>query len=186
MDVIGEKERPDLATEASQYKVALQEGEAVVEIIHKHISLLAIPAVLFLGALSVFIIVLIVAAAAQISVQGYIILTLILSVPYLTALAYVVGRIYSYMQSALILTNQRVINVGFTATLTREVINTPIYEIYNVEALKKRPLSNLLNYGDIELSLNDASTVCIQAVPAPDIVVEQITQLTRGHLLPPR
>jgi ATP phosphoribosyltransferase-like protein len=156
-------------------KVPMQPNEEPLEVIFKHwgsifVSLAGI-SILSFGSVAVLFIL---ALFTDFTATTYVTAVVIVGIIYVTLGAFGLSEWYSVKRSALIVTNQRLIDVQHLNVASRKVQTLAITEILDCIPQKKGVMSRFFNFGDVSINTFNDKILVIQNLPVPESVAQQI------------
>lgn len=165
----------DLENKVLFYKVALREHEEVFEIIPKHLAKILTPVSGAIALLIIAVIILFVLLfTAALTTTTILIVFGFFGLITFVTIVYTFSNWFSYISSALIITNQRLIDVHQQHFLYRHVQETELSMIRNITCDYDQPFGHLLHYGYIRVERMSTDPMIIYHVPIPKVISLQI------------
>jgi len=96
------------------------------------------------------------------------------------ALFYLLNAVYSYRESILIITNQRLIAIEQKGFFNRKVAETDLYKILNISSETGGMVRTMLKFGDIKIAVSGAQEggdIIVKNISNPYYYQQQITRL---------
>jgi len=145
-------------------------GEKVVEIANSH------PYVIYPAGIKTMFILLLAVAVVVFWPKFYII-PLVL---FCLALFYFLNAIFSYKESILIITDQRIIAIDQKGFFSRKIAESDLYKILDISSEAGGMVRTMLKFGDIKISVSGAregGDIIIKNISNPYYYQQQITRL---------
>lgn len=97
---------------------------------------------------------------------------------------YIWIRAFLYKNGLFILTNERIINICQNGIFRRQVQETELENIYNLQYKVEGPIGSLLNFGSIELTTQGDLTniIKVQNIENPHFIFEKISDAKKRVL----
>ena len=155
--------------------IATETEEQVFEIVHKHWGRVIWPLFglsLLLGITSFSVILLLVTGLLASPSTG--VFFVILGIWYFALIFYGLSEWFSFRQSALIITNQRLIDCQQLTFLTRRVQTIDIYEVQSCTGEAGGGWGTIFNYGNLFVNTLGDRPVCVSFIPAPEVISGEV------------
>ncbi len=170
---------------AKRLKIELNESELVFEVIRKHWWQVAKPIASILVFVGITLsLTLLVIGSVPLS-MGTLLFLVVLFVLYCGLLAYLYSEWKSYWQSALIITNERVIDCQQLTFSARRLQTFDIHEIQSCSGELSPFWGWIFNFGSISINTVGTHPVIVHAIPAPELVSDTLmhshTMAERGR-----
>lgn len=164
-----------LAHKLKRLRIELEPEEEAFEIAYKHWGRIIWP-LLGLGILAISTIVAFIFVTTAFGANGTTsaIFFMILAILYLTLLLYGFSEWYSYRQSAVVITNQRIIDCQQITFFSRWMQTIDIYEIQSCAGELSPGLGTLFNYGYLYIHTIGDKPSTITYIPIPESICVQV------------
>ncbi len=168
-------ETPDFKSELKRLKIALESNEEVFEVIRKHWGRILWPTAglitFIVITITAFLFIVFFVGATPNTVATFV---MILTMLYVTLIAYGISEWFSYKQSALVITNQRILDILQVNFLSRRIQTIDIHEVQSCSGDLIGGIGTLLSYGNILIHTLGDKPVPIHFVPLPETVSNQV------------
>lgn len=165
----------DPKLELAKRRIELEESEETFEIIQKHWGSLILPFIAICGAAIVTIILVLGSAifggTFTTIFNTYLVL---LGIIYITLIAYGLSEYYSYTQSTLVITSQRIIDVEQLNFISRRVQTIDMYEIQSCSGDVVPGPGTIFNYGNVHINTVGDKSITLHSLPSPEVISAQI------------
>lgn len=174
MDLSARMDELDLTSEMRRLRIEPRPNERAFEIVPKHFGRMFATGTILLAITVIFIIALIALANILPSPDIYVFATVVLSVIYFLAIVWGLTQWYCFQFSALVFTNQRIINVDYVNIFSRRLAELDIHAVQNAFGQLDGFWGSLFNYGSLTIDRIGYEPVVAHYVPYPQIVAEQV------------
>lgn len=167
---------PDPRLEMERLQLTPQPNEEVQQVVMKHMIAAMLPVVLSAGSgLFFLIILLIIAFSLPVSGNLFFLVVAITGLAYLGLGGFALSEWYSHQHSALIITNQRILDVHQQNFFNRKLYEIPLKALRNVTGDFDRSIGQIFDYGTLHIERLDTSeTHDAKAIPAPKFIADQV------------
>lgn len=165
----------DLNLALRRLKIQPRINERVFEFIPKYVSKTFLPLTAFAAITIFFIIIQIVVAQSLIGgLVGYTVVTVIMGLMYLALSVYIINEWYCFRQSAVVITNQRIIEYDHMTIFSHLTPEIDIRLVKNAAGKPTRILGRFLNYGLLTIELLGGEAMKIDHLAFPELVAKQV------------
>jgi hypothetical protein len=165
----------DLENKVFTYQIQPRPGEEIFEIVPKHLGKILTPMIGAAALITIAIVVLFVLLfTATLTTATLIIIFSVFAVVALLAITYSISNWISYMGSALIITNQRIIDVDQQHFFSRTTQESDIHTVRNFVNEYDKPFGPFLRYGTVTIQRYSADPLIIRHLPIPKVIARQI------------
>lgn len=175
MDFTAKMDQVNLDSELRWLQIEPNPGERVFEIVPKHFGRMFVPTSLFVGLTAAFIITLLVLANSAVGTPIiYSTTVLFMGVLYLVVILYLLTQWYVYRHSALVFTNQRIMNIEYQNIFTRQTKELDIALVQNAYGKNISLFGKVFNYGRLFIDRIGHEPVFFDHIPFPQVTAEQV------------
>lgn len=175
MDFTAKMDQVNLDSELRWLQIEPNPGERVFEIVPKHFGRMFVPTSLFVGLTAAFIITLIILANSALGTPIiYSTAVLIMGVLYLVVILYLLTQWYVYRRSALVFTNQRIMNIEYRNIFSRQTKELDITLVQNAYGKNNSTSGKIFNYGTLFIDRIGHEPIFFNHVPFPQVTAEQV------------
>ncbi len=164
-----------LDEQIASLKIELELNEKPYEVISKHWGSVVVP-ITGLAVLAILAVIVAIVLLLSGGLLGGLTVTVLvlLSIWYVSLGIFGISEWYAYTQSAIIITNQRVIDCQQLNFFSRRLQTIDIYEIQSSTGETTPGLGTIFGFGDILINTIGDKSICINHMPTPEIVSNQI------------
>lgn len=113
-------------------------------------------------------------------VIGFRVLTLVGLIWYSAAISYALTRFMDWYYNVFIVTDERVLDLTFVPLQSRDVAETNLASVENVQEKSIGFLPNILGYGDVNVfTAADNNIITFDSVPDPTLVRDRVADLAK-------
>lgn len=159
----------------TRLNVNLETGENVLELIQKHWGGVMWP-LLGLGVLATLTLLAFIFAAfllpsLPIFSPAFFVMMILAT---LSMIGYALTEWYGYQRSALIITDQRIIDFTTVSLIATRIQTIDIYEVQSSAGALKAGWGTMFHYGQISINTIGDQSICVYDIPSPELVATQI------------
>lgn len=175
METTTSAEQPDLRSELLQLKIIPHPDEKVFAIIPKHTSKVFRPlvAVTILTIAVVFGLLMFALFFTPTS-STFLLVAMVLGIVYLTVLVYGLSEWFSFKQSAVVITNERIIENEQLNVVNRKAQEFDIHAVKNASGNYNGPLGRFFKFGTVKIERLGQEPIEFKHMPYPALMAQDI------------